>query len=119
MSDEEAGLKSDPTIRFHYIKGNQFRVIHADGAHGGVTPRGWIEMNFYSERGPIPQVTVHHLQADGTISGEILSERIQRDGLVREVDVGVILDLAAAESLQSWLATKITQLKELREDTKK
>lgn len=44
-----------PQIRFNYIKSAQFRVIHADGAIGGVTPNGFIHMALFNERAAIPR----------------------------------------------------------------
>ena len=35
-----ASESSAAGVRFFYIKSTLFRVIHADGALGGVTPRG-------------------------------------------------------------------------------
>src|SRR3989442_6878794 len=45
-------------VTFHYIKSSQFRVVHADGIIGGVTPRGLIHIAVFSERPAIPQVIV-------------------------------------------------------------
>ena len=101
-------------IAFHYIKSNFFRVVHADGAHGGITPRGLVEMNFFSERHPIPKKVVHTLLPTGQMGPEVREERVERDGPVREVDVGVIMDLAAAKSLHAWLAEKIEVLTKLQ-----
>ena len=42
-------------IEFHNKVNENFREVHVDGAHGGVTPRGFINANFYSERFPVPK----------------------------------------------------------------
>ena len=94
-------------LRFHYIKANQFRVIHVDGAYGGVTPRGLIHMSFYSERYPIPQVTAHYITAEGQLGDEIPEERVSRDGPIREIEVGVVIDVTTARALVEWLNEKI------------
>ena len=104
-------------VRFHYIKSNEFRVIHVDGAHGGITPRGNIFAALYSVRAPIPQMTVHNLKTDGTLDDEV--ERKVRDGIVNEVEVGVMFDLASAEAFHAWLEEKIAKLKEMQAKVKK
>lgn len=97
-------------IRFDYIKSNLFRVIHADGAHGGVTTNGLIQMAVYSERLPIPQSTVHELKADGTLSEEIRDERVARQAIIREVEVEVLLNSATAKALLKWLTDQVALL---------
>ena len=104
---EGADAPEQEGIHFHYIKASYFRVVHADGAHGGLTPRGNIHVNFYSERHPIPKMVVYSVNEDGSVGKEIREERIQRDGPVREVEVGVVMDRAVAKSLVTWLKEKI------------
>jgi len=93
------------TINFDYIKSNQFRVIHADGVHGGVRPSGQgIQIAFFNERQSIPRRETYNL--DGMkLAGIKHSEK--RDAIVREVEVEVLLDLDAAISLHKWLEEKI------------
>ena len=106
---EESPLKS---IEFHYIKSNGFRVIHADGVWGGPTPRGYLTMAFYSERHPIPLKLTHEIKPEGTLGDPI--DRDTKEGIVREVEVEVMLDLDMAKSLLPWLEEKIEALEKLR-----
>lgn len=96
-------------IRFYYLKSNQFRVVHVDGAHGGITPRGHIQMALFSERAPIPRETVQNEKGK-----EILEKRVQRNGLIREVEIEAILTLETAKVLKTWLDQRIQSLEELR-----
>lgn len=98
-------------LTFHYIKSNAFRVIHADGAWGGITPRLKIQMALYSERTPIPQQTIHQLTDAHTLGDELKEERISREGIIREVEAEVIMDIETAESLASFLNEKIVEAK--------
>ncbi len=98
-------------IEFHYIKGSAFRVVHADGVWGGPTSRGYITMAFYSERSPIPQSLVHEV-TEGKLGPEV--ERVTKKGVVREVDVEVMIDLDLAKSFQRWLTEKIEALEQLQ-----
>jgi len=108
MSDQEQkNTETDEKtaqINFHYIKSNNFRVVHADGAHGGVTPRGDIHMALFNERNPIPVRITNKIAENGTLGEEI--GRSMRDGIVREVEVDVILDPEVAKSIANWLLEK-------------
>lgn len=93
------------SIDFHYIKSNSFRVVHADGVYGGPTPRGYIVLNFYSERVPIPQKITQEITSAGQLGGEI--DQMGKGGIVREVEVGVTIDVPHAKSLIQWLQEKV------------
>ena len=45
-----------PSVKFHYIKSNSFRVLHVDGSLGGITPGRNIFVSLFSERGALPQI---------------------------------------------------------------
>lgn len=110
MATDDAKVDEQQEIHFHYIKSTFFRVVHADGAFGGVTPRGNIQTNFYSERNAIPRKTVHPIKADGTLGDEIRSARVERDGPVREIEAGVVMDVNATKALIVWLQNKVDQI---------
>ena len=97
-------------VQFHYIKSNQYRVIHADGAFGGITTRGQIHVDLFSERNPIPQTMLHRVHPDGRIGDEIASGTVRKDGVVREVEVGATMDMATAKALIEWLQDKVDVL---------
>ena len=104
------------SVDFHYIKSPGFRSVHADGVWGGATPRGYITMSFYSERFPIPQKLVFEHTPEGRLGKEI--SRQSRDGLIREVDVEVMMDLEMAKSFRVWLDDKIQFLEKEMEKRK-
>ena len=104
-----ARKKTVQKVPFHFIKSELFRVIHADGAWGGVGPHGdTIQMALYSERFPIPRSVDFEIE-DGTIKGE--SNRTGLTGIVREVEIEVIMDLSTATSLKDWLEDKIQEVR--------
>lgn len=100
---------SPNTIKFHLIKGNLFRVIHADGAIGGLTPNRDVFVSLFSERAAIPQLIEQTLNADGSLGPEI--KRESKDGIVREVEIGIILNARTAKDLSEWLAKQVEILK--------
>jgi hypothetical protein len=74
----------DNKISFDYLKSQFFRVLHADGAIGGITPSGCIHCSFYSERQAIPQRQTFMLNEDGSLGQPIAEETLVRAAIVRE-----------------------------------
>ena len=107
-----AKMKSNPVteIEFHYLKSPSFRMIHVDGAYGGVTPRGLIVAHLFSERPPIPQQLIHSVTPDGKLGSE--TRKVGKEGVIREVEAGIILDVREATSLVKWLQQKIDLIKQ-------
>jgi hypothetical protein len=90
------------------MKSNFFRVIHADGAWGGIGPRGDIHMSFYNERGALPDSGIITVGDDGK---PIKPEVAQSSGsVVREIECDVIFDLITAIGFRKWLDDKIKEL---------
>jgi len=108
--NEKKTEKLPSEIKFDYIKSNQFRVIHVDGAHGGVSPKGLIQMAFFSERAPIPKRETYSLE-QGKLGQRKKVE--QRDAIVREVEVETLIDLQVAKVIVQWLGEKIKQAENL------
>ncbi len=94
-------------IKFHYIKGNFFHVAHVDGAIGGVTPSGDIFVSVYSQRGAIPQITVQPVTEAGELGPELSEERVSKEGIVREVEIGLVMHPNVAKGLMDWLREKL------------
>lgn len=117
MSDEAKGNgeAAAPVVVFDYLKSAHFRVIYATGAIGGLTPEGNIHFALYNERQAIPRQTVHPLKDPATLGEEILDRRVSREGIVREMEVDVILSAHAAEGLIVWLQNKINELKKRKQ----
>lgn len=115
--DASSNGKDRAKYKSDYIKSNYFRVIHADGVFGGLTPRGYIQIDFWSERQPIPQQCSYELVVDGdgmSLGPEDLAARVARDAVVREVEAGVVLDIELAKSMITWLQEKVTVLEKLK-----
>lgn len=113
------GESSERRVRFDYLKSALFRVIHADGVVGGLTPRLDVHMDFWSERFPIPKQVVHALTSEGTLGEEIRSERTTCEAIVREVEAGVVLDLETAKALRDWLTERIAEAQKLLDERKR
>jgi hypothetical protein len=115
-ASENRGQKNKLTeVAFDYIKANFFRVVHADGAFGGITPQGYLHMALYSERRALPKQMVYSISKDGTIGPEMTERRDSRNAIVREVECDVILDERTMRSVHKWLGEKIEELQQLKQ----
>lgn len=110
-------MDSKDTVKFLYVKSNYFRVVHADGAFGGLTPRGELFMSVFSERAPLPDVTVQAVEK-GQLGQEIIEQRQASDGIVREIEVGIVMDLVVAKSVVAWLSDRIKIVEEYNANAK-
>jgi hypothetical protein len=96
-------------VRFHYIKAQNFKVIHADGVIGNITPKGLIHFGLFSERPPFPQQVELTVNEDGSYQEKNL---ISKEGFIREIDVDVVMDVETAEGLKNWLEGILKEYKE-------
>ena len=104
-------------LEFDFIKSNFFRVIRADGFFGGLTPNGSnIHVGVYSERHAYPQKIFHKIvpAAGGhTLGPEEVERRVARSGIVRELEVGISMDISQAIVLRNWLNEKLAQYEQI------
>ena len=94
-------------LQIDFRRSASFRIVHADGVWGGVTPYGKVYMTFFSEAPPLPEAMAYSLSADGTALEEVRADRRGSTNPTREVEVGVVMDLNVAKSFLKWLAEKI------------
>ena len=95
-------------VDYHFIKAADFRVVHADGVWGGATPSRNIAIVFFSERLPLPTTVQHQINEGGVIGDEV--DRQSKTGIVREVEVEVIMNKATAIGIRGWLKRYIEEL---------
>ena len=108
-TDEEE--KDTSLIDIQYVKSSGFRVIHADGAIGGVTPKAFIHFALYNERASLPTRAEQRIGEDGKLQPHEVKKGGQ--GITRELEVDVLMNLSAAESLRDWLDERIGELRKL------
>ncbi len=111
MDNENINNQERREIEFNYIKSDNFHVIHADGAIGNGTPSGNLFIVFYSERFPLPDSQTFNFNEEGRVSGEIVEKRkVNSNGVIREVEVGVMLDIEVAKGMVLSLSHLIRQV---------
>ena len=101
------------SIVINNIKNSGFRQIHVDGAHGGITPSGFINLNFYSQRTVIPKGTEFAVADNGNIGDIIKNTEGSKKGLVREFEFGIYMDINTCVNLREFLTLKIDEYEKL------
>lgn len=101
-------------VKFFYSKSSLFRVVLADGAWGGLTPELNIFFALFNTRPPIPQILAQRIQEDGTLGEEIPESRVTKDGILREVEVGVTMTPENVRSLIDFLKGRLEQIDKIK-----
>jgi len=95
---------------FKYQDAASFRTVRVNGVLGGSTPTGEIYMGVYTQRPSLPETSSLDVDEHGTPGQEILGP-LQED-LIREMEVGLILDLPNAVAIRTWLDGHIKTLQQ-------
>jgi hypothetical protein len=98
------------SIQFHYIKSNLFRVIHSEGAMGGLTPNRQIFVSLFNERAAMPKMIEFAVSPEGQLGNEI--NREGKAGIVRELEIGVLMSPDAAKNLAEFLLGHVKLIEE-------
>lgn len=102
-------------LNFNYQKSPQYRTIHCDGAHGGITPRGYIAFTLYNERNVIPRTGSREvLSAETSGKFELGEERIDESlgGIMRQLETTIYMDFNTAREFYEWFGNKVHDLEE-------
>lgn len=99
-------------VTFHYIKDPSFRTSVTTGAIGGLTIHRLININFYIDRTPIPQSITNSVNQDGTLGNEV--NRDSKQGVVREVQFGLEMDVRTAKDIIDFLQQMIIQVESIK-----
>ena len=98
-------------VTFNFERSPFFRVVHSNGAWGGITPRQELSVTFYSESFPLPRQVMHKIEASGGLGPEI--NRNASTEVHRECEVEVLMSMGEAINLHRWLEDKIEEWRRL------
>lgn len=105
-----------PEIRFTYVVGGDYAPVFVNGAHGGVSPRGEMVINFYHERPSLPESITHELSPDGAIGREVQPDSDSvANTMVRSVDAGIIMTYDNARSFHLWLGDRLKEMEAMEQ----
>jgi hypothetical protein len=100
-------------LPIHFVKSTQFRVIHANGVWFGGDTQQNLHLTFFNERNPIPKKLVLNVNSKGNILGEDMTKRDSKEGLVREMEIDVVLSLQAAMDFHKSLGENLKAIQEV------
>jgi len=105
--------KQHEKVRFEYTDGQDYRLVHATGAQGGMTPTGLVKFDLYSEFGLSPEYEEFQLTPDGKLASKLSEDGVGDTLYVkRELQVGVVMSPKDAHQLGLWLLERAKQAKE-------
>lgn len=105
---EAGGPESLPEpLKFLYETSPHYRVLHVDGAHGGLMPNArYMHMSLYNETISAPHSSTYQFQPvpknPGLFEGTSI-DVMPEDPLLRTVEVCALMDKHAARALYRWL----------------
>ena len=103
-------------LTFKYIYTYDYNPDYVNGAHGGISPRGELVINFYLERQPLPNAISHEIAANGMVGPEASVEPTDlNSSMVRYVSNGVVLNYQTAREIHYWMGEKIKELESMAE----
>ena len=105
-----------PEMTFKYIFTYDYNPVYINGAHGGISPRGELVINFYLERQPLPNAISHEITPAGSIGPETSVDPSDLGrSLVRQVTNGVVVNYQTARELHFWLGEKLKEMEALEQ----
>lgn len=109
--------KKKHNFEAHFVKSNDYRTNYASGFYGGFTNVGKFHMSYYVERAPIPKSIDMSIDVDENgvgIGSLIEGKKKGKEGVVRETQGGIIMDIEVAKSMVTWLSEKISEFELLK-----
>ncbi len=116
MTNSEEKKSLPEIIDIHYLKTNSYRSYHVDGIFGGPTAHGKLYIELFLERSATPQIIQHKVTPEGKLGDEV--NRIGKQGIIREIEAGLIMDIKMAKVFSDWLNEKIKVYEELTKEKK-
>jgi hypothetical protein len=92
-------------LKFVYTRAADYRVVAANGVQGGVTGRGDFRFDLFLESAETPYSVTHSITPDG-LGPEIGRDPVRPD-IVREVQMGVVMQVEQAKSLAHWILERV------------
>ncbi|MCE7072017.1 hypothetical protein LZG74_17000 [Dyadobacter sp. CY327] len=94
-------------IEAHFIKSADFKTVQITGVWGGVMGNGMLNVNLFTERVPIPQKIIFDIDPVTQVARE--KHKDGKTGIVREVQMGVLMDYPTAKSFYEFFGNWIKE----------
>jgi len=104
--------KEQAKVFFKYEQSDGYRIVHATGARGALTPNGDILFELFTEFALMPSEEIRRLNPNGTLGElECPQPRKQTVEMFRQLQVGVVVSPGDAETIGKWLLKKVEEAK--------
>ena len=103
--------ESPQKVKFLFRKAEDYKVIYANGAFGGITPRGDILFHFFFEHRDLPEEDEMKVEEGRIIQDEAKTINLADLKMIRDTKVGIIMSPNQAGSLAKWLESKVAEIK--------
>ena len=102
--------KNDDSV-FDFSESTDYKIYAANGAWGGITPRAEYMIEFFLEKQSRPNSVKYSMDSEIKLGNEI-SRKFSGNKFTREVQCGVVISIAQAETIANWILENIKGFKE-------
>jgi hypothetical protein len=103
-------------VPIHFVKSSHFRVVYASGVWYGGDSQQNLHLTFFNERPPIPKKLVFNLSEQGMIVSEDAAQRESKEGIVREIEIDVVLSVQAAVEFHKTLGENLKAIQSIHKN---
>ena len=97
------------------IRSEGAQIVHVDGAWGGLTTQGLVNMGLYSESQAHPDRTVYKYPDD--LPGKLTElSRIGGGYVVRQIQVQAFISIPVAKAIADWLLQKVEEAERIQKE---
>ena len=103
-------------ILIEYEKNSSYKNMHCDGVIGGWTTHKLLLIDFFTEKRSHPKTITY--EAKNGIVNPTPIRRTGFEGVLREIEGGIIMDYKILISLRDWLNKRIDEFPNLENPEK-
>lgn len=100
-------MSNNEKLTFNYLRFGNYHIDHVDGAIGNITPKGFLHIDFFSERAAIPKTVEYEFGADGQPDNSTENIIEAKEGIVRHIQSGIIMNKKTAIAVRDWIDKQI------------
>lgn len=117
-------MAEEREIRLHFTEDPNCPTVYANGAWGGVSPKGEIIINFFVDMTALPEVEGFKVDEHGTVKAGTafkgFPEGVEENSdFERRVMARIIMTPGSAQSVADWLKNKVNELLAQRDQGKR
>lgn len=106
---------SPTSIPAHYLKSPNHRVVPVTGAFFGANAQGKLVLTPYVDRPAVPQVIPQKIDPVSGALSDDLANAVKKEGIIRDFEVSLFMDLDVAEAIAKGLLQVIEQMRSMQQ----